>query len=247
MYKVGPYKTKPFFDIFFRVLYEGNFLALKGLHMKFKNLIVAAILLSLYTINIFWPESSIKQEKKQPIAVSSDSVPSSNGLNEWAYENPLDLNYALVQRRIDSILNGEREVSESKKQLKEDAEFLTMLTQINPPLPPVFSLLGQVELLLQDYTKAEQAFVTYVSLEPEDIWGWRLLALSQMGLGDYNAAIDTFKEVIKINPVDLSAWKSLGKIYQNEGHLDLAIAAYEKALLMSPDDPEVNRALEGLK
>lgn len=184
------------------------------------------------------PSKPIEKKQHKPINIGS--------LDEWAYENPLDLNYALVQRHIDSILEGERDVTESEKQLKEDAAFLTMLTQINPPLPPVYFLLGQVELLLHNFSQASRALSTYVTFEPENIWGWRLLALSQMGANNHKGAINTFMEVIKINPIDLAAWKSLGKIYQSEGNKNLAVNAYEKARLMDPFDPEIISALDQL-
>lgn len=199
----------------------------------------------LEPVKLDFPTPAATSTPKQGSKFSSRSG-GLNNLDEWAYENPLDLNYALVQRRIDSILDGERDVATSEKQLKEDAEFLTMLTQITPPLPPVYFLLGQVELLLHDYPKASRALGSFVTFEPDNIWGWRLLALSQMGANNYTAAIKTFGEVIKINPVDLAAWKSLGKIYESEGNRDLAINAYERARIMSPSDPEIISSLDRL-
>lgn len=167
-------------------------------------------------------------------------------IDEWAFETPLDLNYVLIQRRIDSILDGEKQLASTKHQMEEDARFLTLLTQINPPLTPVFFLLGQVELLLHEDYKAALALARYVELDPDDIWGWKLLALAQLGAEDTDSAIDSFLEVIKINPVDLAAWKSLGKIYQAEGKKDLAIRAFEKARTMDPFDDEVISSLNHL-
>lgn len=211
--------------------------------MKFKLLTVIAILLSLYMVKTFWKETPTEAPRHVATVGMADSQ-TVDGLDAWAYENPLDLNYALIQRRIDSILNGERDIASSEKLLREDAEFLMLLTQISPPLSPVFFLLGQVELLLQNYSMATRALTDYVSLEPKNIWGWKLLALAQLGAKDHTAAIEAFKAVIAINPVDLSAWKGLGKIYADTGRQDLAVAAYKKALLMSPSDPEIQAALK---
>ena len=211
--------------------------------MKFKILTAIAILLSLYMVKTFWKESPLPKVKTELTARTSDDN-SSTPINEWAYENPLDFNYALIQRRIDFVLNGDKDVADTEKLLKEDAQFLMLLTQITPPLSPVFFLLGQVELILKDYPKAIKALAAYTALEPQNIWGWKLLALAQMGEKDNKAAIETFKSVIKINPIDLSAWKSLGKLYESEGSRDLAIAAYKKASLMSPSDPEIQAALK---
>ena len=165
---------------------------------------------------------------------------------EWESETPLDWNYAMIQGRIDSILEGERLWTNLDKQLEEDSAFLNLLTQIKPPLSPVFFLLGQVELLRERDREAIQAFSTYVELEPSNPWGWKLLALSQVGIGDTVSAVDSFYEVIKINPVDLAAWKSLGKIHLGQNKSREATRAYENALVMDPQDLEIILSLNQL-
>lgn len=194
--------------------------------------------LSLYQHPDEEPVNAVATEASKPAIVDE--------IDEWAFETPLDLNYLLIQKRIDSILDGEKQLASTKHQMEEDARFLTMLTQINPPLSPVFFLLGQVELLLHEDAKAAQALKHYVELEPDNVWGWKLLALAQLGSQDREAAENSFLEVIKINPVDLAAWKSLGKIYYTEGKRDQAIRAFEKARTMDPFDDEVISSLNDL-
>jgi tetratricopeptide (TPR) repeat protein len=186
-----------------------------------------------------------EEEKIQPV-VEVAKVPVVDEIDEWSFETPLDLNYLLIQKRIDSILDGEKQLTTTKHQMEEDARFLSMLTQIKPPLTPVFFLLGQVELLLHEDQKAAEAFRTYVEMEPDNIWGWKLLALAQLGVDQRDAAEQSFLEVVKINPVDLAAWKSLGRIYYKDGKRDQAIRAFERARTMDPFDDEVISSLNEL-
>ncbi len=186
-----------------------------------------------------------EEEKVQPV-VEVAKAPVVDEIDEWSFETPLDLNYLLIQKRIDSILEGEKQLATTQHQMEEDARFLEMLTQIKPPLSPVFFLLGQVELLLHEDRKAVNAFSTYVQLEPDNIWGWKLLALAQLGVDERDSAEKSFLEVVKINPVDLAAWKSLGRIYYKDGKRDQAIRAFEKARTMDPFDDEVISSLNEL-
>lgn len=194
------------------------------------------------------PTKKILEKDRPPkaIAVEQVSAPVFPTQEEWELETPLDWNYAMIQGRIDSILEGERVWTNLNKQLEEDSAFLNLLTQIKPPLSPVFFLLGQVELLRERDEQAVLAFKNYVRLEPENLWGWKLLALSQVGVRDIPSAIASFNEVIKINPVDLAAWKSLGKIYFEQKQTNDAIQAYENALMMDPQDLETILALNQL-
>ncbi len=186
--------------------------------------------------------------KETPFDVKSvvkEHLPQIN-IEDWEYETPLDWNYAMIQGRIDSILDGDKLWVNLDEQLEEDSVFLNLLTQIQPPLSPVFFLLGQVELLRDHNENARRAFEAYVNLEPENVWGWKLLALAQISVGDRSAAEKSFKEAIKINPVDLAAWKSLGKIYVEESNGGKATHAYENALRMDPFDVNIILALNQL-
>lgn len=161
-------------------------------------------------------------------------------------DNILDMNYALIQKRIASILEGEKDLDALSSQLQEDAQYLSLLTQINPPLSPVFFLLGQVELLLDEKEKAIEVLEQYVALEPDSLWGRKLLALGQYRLGDKEHALENFQKIIALQPLDLVAWKSLSEIYLENGDNHSAIFALEQVRIIDPFDDHAIATLNRL-
>lgn len=214
--------------------------------MNFRKALIAVLFISFVGAVAF-----LFFQKTESHRDSAGAIVDSRGSNEevepfFQDDNILDMNYALIQRRIASILEGEKNLEELSSQLQEDAEYLSLLTQISPPLSPVFFLLGQVELLLDEKEKAIEALERYVTLEPDSLWGRKLLALGQFRLGDRESARDNFQKVVFLQPLDLVAWKSLSEIYLESGDHESAIFALEQVRIIDPFDDHAIATLNRL-
>ena len=64
--------------------------------------------------------------------------------------------------------------------------------------------------------------------------------------GKLEEALAAFERTTIVNPKESDAFFEMGVIYEQRGDREHALAAYKRAATLSPDDPDYQRALEGL-
>jgi tetratricopeptide (TPR) repeat protein len=127
------------------------------------------------------------------------------------------------------------------------AEALIQLTEA-ARLEPTASRhydVGRVLLIQQDYSAAETAFRTSLSLKPafaEALYG---LAVVKHGQHNLDAAIELYGAALGADPTNVAGHYNLGRALAERGQVDRAIQSYHKAIELAPEDADAHQSLAG--
>ncbi len=84
---------------------------------------------------------------------------------------------------------------------------------------------------------ARQAIQQYISLVPEDPYGWVLYGKVQLDLEDIKGAQASFEQALSITPEDLYALENLALLQINNGNFSAGIRLWKSCLEISPNEP----------
>ncbi|WP_156722823.1 tetratricopeptide repeat protein [Streptomyces apocyni] len=85
------------------------------------------------------------------------------------------------------------------------------------------------------YADAKPVLAAHLSEEPDDHWGWQLLAVAHERLGEYALAERAASEMLRIAPGHVGALDILSRVLVPLGRLPEARTAAEEAVRLAPD------------
>ncbi|NMA68553.1 MAG: tetratricopeptide repeat protein [Desulfitobacterium sp.] len=94
------------------------------------------------------------------------------------------------------------------------------------------------------YKDAEEAFLQYIELVPEDAEAYNKLGTLYGKTNHLEKAKKYLSKAVEINPEMVSTWNNLGNIARLEGSLEEAGEYYRKALAIDPESPIPARNLK---
>lgn len=99
-------------------------------------------------------------------------------------------------------------------------------------------------LEMSRYKDAEEAFLQYLELVPEDAEAYNKLGTLYGKINHLEKAKKYLNKAVEIDPKMVSCWNNLGNIARLEGNLEEAAHYYRKALVIDPDSPIPARNLK---
>ncbi|MGB9636623.1 MAG: tetratricopeptide repeat protein, partial [Thermoplasmata archaeon] len=78
-----------------------------------------------------------------------------------------------------------------------------------------------------------------ITINPENIEGWKALGNLYMLRDDFNGAKDAFEKIVRTGKADWVTWHMIGKAHFRTGNLNDAMEAYEKAMKLESRTPEI--------
>jgi tetratricopeptide (TPR) repeat protein len=111
---------------------------------------------------------------------------------------------------------------------------LMMPEGMKPESAEAYNILGVAFLKLQEYGKANRAFLKAITLNPGHPNTYSSLAALYGELGDFVSAAKASKKAIELNPYDKTAYNNLGLAYASTGQHLKAIAMYKKSIGINP-------------
>lgn len=96
----------------------------------------------------------------------------------------------------------------------------------------------------QEYEKAIADFSQYISLKPDDTWGYRMRGLAHYQLTHPEEALADFDYILqKLSPAYADIWVDRGNVWYEEKAYEKAISDYEQALVHEPNHYHASRNL----
>ncbi|RMD70127.1 MAG: hypothetical protein D6819_05090 [Gammaproteobacteria bacterium] len=103
------------------------------------------------------------------------------------------------------------------------------------PSPEVFECIGDAHLRLGHRKEAEQAYLTYLDLVPNDTRVRKKLIQLYMSDGRHQAAQPQVETLLQLDPGDPEGYYWMGEIHRLNGICKASVEAYKKALSIRPD------------
>ncbi|MBL3588971.1 MAG: tetratricopeptide repeat protein [gamma proteobacterium endosymbiont of Lamellibrachia anaximandri] len=115
------------------------------------------------------------------------------------------------------------------------AKFADTAADINPTVPQVHFVTGQVALFRGQHAKAIEATQRAIDYSPNYADAYALLAWIMSYAGQPNEALAVLESAIRLNPVIPASYSEiLGEILFLQGNYSNAIASFERALQINP-------------
>lgn len=142
----------------------------------------------------------------------------------------------LLNLLVDALEQGEPEIAitygeEALALDSEDGETLYHIAS-------AYRALGN-EVWLQLLEKACEKLALKVESHPEDVKGWRLLAMAHQNAGRIDAAITAYSSALALEPNHLPSLLAMSRLLIGRGQSDEALPWLMNALAIAPDDPAV--------
>lgn len=135
-----------------------------------------------------------------------------------------------------SLLHGFTEAYSKLNRIDELIENCKSFLSRNPEWHKIYMRLGIIYAdRKNDYVKAEENFLQYHKLEPDDVEAYVKLGKISAYLKKYKEAVSFLTKAIDLNPSYYDAYYELAEIYYKSLYdLDLAIENYKKAIEINP-------------
>jgi Flp pilus assembly protein TadD len=95
--------------------------------------------------------------------------------------------------------------------------------------------------------EAEEAFIKFVSENPDHAMGFNKLGLVYAKIEDYTRAKESFLKAVELDEKLVHAWNNLGNISRQEGDLEEARVYYQRAIEIEPGNPIPCRNLKAIE
>ncbi|CAM4163742.1 tetratricopeptide repeat protein [Pseudoalteromonas byunsanensis] len=118
----------------------------------------------------------------------------------------------------------------AKHEIANAEYFVEKCLEINPMIGRTWSLAGQINLYNAQYTAAVETLSKAVTLMPDHIGTYHLLAWAYLILNDVDKAAEQFEQALELNPNFADSHAGLAIIAINRGQFDVAKTLTKKAL-----------------
>jgi tetratricopeptide (TPR) repeat protein len=156
---------------------------------------------------------------------------------------------SIVQRFWDSgergplVCLGFALVSLAKRFPREALDHLAQISNSELIIPGLHILIGQSYLRLREWDRAEQAFNTELSLNPNNEQAWGGLAAAAIGKQNYQFAAEHALHAVGLKPDYAQAHYHLGLALSSLGRHENAAQAFTRCLEIDPDFVAAYRGL----
>ncbi len=150
------------------------------------------------------------------------------------------------------------------KMIDEALEVLNQGIEHHPNYPLAHLIRGKCLFDMHSYNQAKEAFEKTISLDPENVVAYRMLAQTCAFLKDDEGLITAYKGILAIDPHDATAKEQLATLaseeqktpmytvsiaqeYENQGNLKKALEVYEHLLYTDPSDLLLQQKVKALK
>jgi tetratricopeptide (TPR) repeat protein len=118
------------------------------------------------------------------------------------------------------------------------ARILDALEKSHPNCPEITLDRGRLLYLRGEASRAEDAFISYIRLAPDDASGYAYLAQVFLDQQEYQRADATSLQAFQKNPMNPVALAIRGQILSLKGHPDEGINLLEQACQFGPEDAD---------
>ena len=105
---------------------------------------------------------------------------------------------------------------------------------IRPDSSEVQRKIAEIYFQLEEYENARDAFITFLTLEPDNITALNYAGYISEKLGDYAAAAEYYERVLGVSVDNLYALNHLGLVYKQLQRFDQAVQVLRRALSLDP-------------
>ena len=114
-------------------------------------------------------------------------------------------------------------------------DYLSKALELDPNLAAAYEKRGVLYYYQEKYDKVIQDFENYTRLGPDDVEGFRMLAMGYLYYGTYDAAIATFTQALKVDPHLVSALSYRAEAYRRSGNGEEAVREATKVIQRGGD------------
>jgi tetratricopeptide (TPR) repeat protein len=122
------------------------------------------------------------------------------------------------------------------------AKYLERAISINPGFAPAYNQLGYARRFMGDYAGAEEAFVKYVELIPDEPNPYDSYAELLMKMGRFDESIAQYELALDRNPNFVASYVGIGNNHMFGGNTDAAMAAFDRLEAVARTDGERRQA-----
>jgi len=144
---------------------------------------------------------------------------------------------AIMEREFEKARNAnpeDRDVDSCLDELDSEIKALVRTVGRTPRNAPLRARLAKRYLLLRDYARAAEQYVSFLNLEAGDAAVWNNLGICYNKLEQFAKAVGAFERATKCDASLVSAYFNLGDVYGQLGNFAASSRNYEKALSLSP-------------
>jgi len=127
-------------------------------------------------------------------------------------------------------------------QQRQVIDLFIQAVKVNPVDADLHAVLGVLWNLTREYDKAEEAFKTAVSIEPNNYSFWNKLGATQANsprLDGSADAVHAYRQALERKPNYVRAWVNMGISYANQRKYNLAAKYYLKALSLNSNPDHI--------
>jgi len=173
-----------------------------------------------------------------------DESRSLNYLKTWLLNNPEYQDGALAAQRqsieeYEQLYGGGTGQSMDVTLHDEVIKMFVNATTINSNDSDLYTVLGVLYHLTEDYDKSIESFKTSLRLQPEDPFVWNKLGATQANNSRSAEASHAYRRALQLRPKFVRALTNLAISYANQGKHDDAARAYLDSLSHNPEADHV--------
>ena len=135
----------------------------------------------------------------------------------------------MIQKKLDSAQNALK-----NKDFKKAKKLFEEAISINPKLPAVHNILGNIELNFGNLKESVKFFQKAIELKPNFSGALCNLGLAFKRLKNEKLAINNYLKAINVDPKNHIAYFNLGNLYKEKNDLDNAEKFFEKVIGLVP-------------
>ena len=135
----------------------------------------------------------------------------------------------MIQKKLDSAQNALK-----NKDFKKAKKLFEEAISINPKLPAVHNILGNIELNFGNLKESVKFFQKAIELKPNFSGALCNLGLAFKRLKNEKLAINNYLKAINVDPKNHIAYFNLGNLYKEKNDLDNAEKFFEKVIGLLP-------------
>jgi tetratricopeptide (TPR) repeat protein len=124
----------------------------------------------------------------------------------------------------------------------QSTKFLERAIEIEPSFAPAYNQLGYARRFMGDYAGAEEAFVKYVELIPDEPNPYDSYAELLMKTGRFDESITQYQLALERNPNFVASYVGIGNNHMFMGQTDNAMEAFAKLAAIARNDAERRQA-----
>ncbi len=150
--------------------------------------------------------------------------------------------YITVQTKLDADFRLAERLSASNRDA-EARDAFTKVLEVQPNNADALGRLGKVTAKLGDRLKANALLAKANELEPDDQYGWSMLAWFAMLDKDYPRAAELYRQADLLEPFNSKIQSLWGEALARAGNFPEAIAHYRESLRINPRQTDALRGL----